>query len=78
MPPIWRYYMDVLAGVQGIVVEVLVSPGSRVAAGGDMIVVESMKLEYMVKAPREGEVAEVLVALDDSVQEDTVVVRLTP
>jgi biotin carboxyl carrier protein len=69
--------MDVLAGVQGIVVEVLASVGDWVATDDDVLVVESMKLEYMVKAPQAGEVVEVLVGQDDSVQEDTVVVRLS-
>jgi biotin carboxyl carrier protein len=68
--------MSVVAGVQGIVVELLVAPGAPVSEGEDLLVIESMKLEYVVKCPAAGRVSEVLVAVDDSVGEDTVVLTL--
>src|SRR5689334_23262377 len=84
-PSIWccdtaarRSSMTVLAGVQGIVVELLVKPGILVAEGDDLLVIESMKLEYVVKCPMDGRVAELLVSAQDAVREDTVVVRLAP
>ena len=69
--------MNVLAGVQGIVIELLVAPGVRVAANDDLFVIESMKLEYIVKSPSAGQVSELFVAQDDAVREDTVVLRLS-
>jgi acetyl/propionyl-CoA carboxylase alpha subunit len=43
----------------GLVAKVAVAPGQRVAAGAALFVVEAMKMEYAVKAPREVLVGEV-------------------
>lgn len=68
---------DVASPVPGSVLEVLVAPGDAVAAGQEMAVVESMKMEIAVEAPVAGTVAEVLAAVSDSVQEGQVLFRLT-
>jgi acetyl/propionyl-CoA carboxylase alpha subunit len=43
----------------GLVAKVGVAPGERVAAGTALFVVEAMKMEYAVKAPRDLTVADV-------------------
>ena len=43
----------------GVVRQVLVEPGARVAAGGTLVVVEAMKMEFTVEAPRDLVVDEV-------------------
>jgi acetyl-CoA/propionyl-CoA carboxylase biotin carboxyl carrier protein len=43
----------------GVVVKVNVGPGERVAAGTSLLVVEAMKMEYAVRAPRDGTVSRV-------------------
>ena len=49
----------VASSMPGRVVEVLVTPGQQVAAGQRLIVVEAMKMQNEMKAPRAGRVASV-------------------
>ena len=50
--------------------------GQAVAADDTLIVIESMKMEIPVPAPRAGTVAEITVAEGDSVAEGQVVILL--
>jgi biotin carboxyl carrier protein len=51
----------VLAPMPGKVVRVLVAPGDRVAASQGLLVVEAMKMQNEMKAPRAGRVLSVMV-----------------
>ena len=46
----------------GTVVQLRVEPGATVSAGETLVVLESMKMEISIAAPRDGSVAEVFVA----------------
>lgn len=64
-----------LADLVASVLEVPVSVGARVAAGDTLVVMESMKMQIPVAAPRGGVVADVRVEAGDIVSEgDTLVV----
>lgn len=52
----------VLAPVQGGVVNVKVSVGSKVKKGDVLVIIEAMKLENEILSPVDGEVSEVLVS----------------
>ena len=66
---------DVKAHITGVVFQVSTMPGDAVAAGDPVIVLESMKMEIPVEAPRAGTVREIKVAEGQTVQEgDTVAV----
>jgi biotin carboxyl carrier protein len=52
----------------GTVLEVLVSEGASVTQGEELVVIESMKVEIPVSAPRSGRVAAVAVGRGDQVQ----------
>jgi biotin carboxyl carrier protein len=67
---------DVLAHITGVVFQVVAKAGDRVAAGDPILVLESMKMEIPVEAPRPGTVQEVRVAEGDTVQEGDVVATL--
>jgi biotin carboxyl carrier protein len=54
--------LTVRSPIPGRVVRVLVKAGQTVAAGGGLAVIEAMKMENEIKAPREGTVGEVLCA----------------
>tara|TARA_B110000438_G_C15468023_1_gene501823 strand:- start:258 stop:482 length:225 start_codon:yes stop_codon:yes gene_type:complete len=56
--------------VTGVVWKVAVGPGTVVATGDVVVIVESMKMEIPVEATETGTVAEVLVAKGDQVSED--------
>ncbi|MFJ6573950.1 biotin carboxylase N-terminal domain-containing protein [Streptomyces sp. NPDC091292] len=49
------------ASIPGVVVRVLADPGTAVAAGQPLLVLEAMKMEHTVTAPTSGELAEVRV-----------------
>lgn len=66
---------EVKAHITGVVFQVTSKAGDRVAAGDPVIVLESMKMEIPVEAPRDGTVREVTVAEGQTVQEgDTVAI----
>ncbi|HSL51774.1 MAG TPA: biotin/lipoyl-binding carrier protein [Candidatus Deferrimicrobiaceae bacterium] len=66
---------DVKAHITGVVFQITSKPGDAVAAGDAVIVLESMKMEIPVEAPRAGKVREIKVAEGQTVQEgDTVAV----
>jgi biotin carboxyl carrier protein len=62
----------------GRVVEVLVDVGAAVAADEEVAVVESMKVEIPVVAPRAGRVATVAVTAGDQVQAGDPLLVLAP
>ncbi len=66
---------DVKAHITGVVFQISTKPGDAVAAGDPVIVLESMKMEIPVEAPRAGTVREIKVAEGQTVQEgDTVAI----
>ncbi|MCO6187455.1 acetyl/propionyl/methylcrotonyl-CoA carboxylase subunit alpha [Rhizobium sp. L1K21] len=67
---------DVLAPMTGVVRMVLVSAGDVVSAGERLAVMEAMKMEHTLTAPRDGEVQDVLCAEGDPVEGGAVLIRL--
>lgn len=64
----------IVASLPGKVVEILVQDGQRVEQGSSLVVLEAMKMELSIDAPRSSVVERVHVALGDSVAEDTVLI----
>ena len=56
--------------------KVVVTPGDAVAAGDPLVILESMKMEIPVEAPRAGAVKEIRVREGQTVQEGDVVAVL--
>ena len=67
----------VQAPMPGRVVLVRATPGQAVAAGEEVLVMEAMKMELSLKAPRAGVIAEVRVAAGDFVEADATLATLT-
>ena len=66
---------DVKAHITGVVFQITSKVGDSLVAGDPVIVLESMKMEIPVEAPRAGKVKEITVAEGQTVQEgDTVAV----
>ena len=59
---------SVVSPAVGTVVEVLVAVGDAVAAGQEVVVVESMKVEIPVTAPAAGRVGRIAVAVGATLQ----------
>lgn len=60
----------------GAVVSLAVGPGDAVKAGDTLLIIESMKLETAIKAPRDGVIESVHVALGQTFERDTLLVSL--
>jgi biotin carboxyl carrier protein len=66
---------QIKAHITGVVFQIAAKAGDRVGAGDPVIVLESMKMEIPVEAPRAGVVKEISVQEGQTVQEgDTVAV----
>lgn len=68
--------IEVRSEITGKVWQIEAQVGQRVAEDEPVIVLESMKMEIPVVAPKAGTVAEIMVSEGDSVQEDQVVAIL--
>jgi len=68
--------MEVKAELMGMVWKVLVKPGDAVAEEQELIILESMKMEIPVIAPRAGTIQEVKVKETEVVAENQVLVIL--
>ena len=66
------------APMPGRVVVVRAGPGESVVAGQELLVVEAMKMELALKAPRDGVVASLGAAAGDFVEADAVLLTLEP
>jgi 3-methylcrotonyl-CoA carboxylase alpha subunit len=64
------------APMPGRVVQLLVGPGDPVRQGQPMMVVEAMKMEHTIAAPRDGAVASVNYAVGDLVEEGAELIAL--
>lgn len=69
---------DVKAAIPGRVLRVLVGAGDRVAHGQPLVVLEAMKMENDVRAPRDGVVRSVEVETGQAVGTGHVLLRLEP
>jgi 3-methylcrotonyl-CoA carboxylase alpha subunit len=68
----------VIAPMPGLVTTVRTANGASVRKGDPLLVLEAMKMEHMLTAPRDGVVQEVLVAERDQVTEGMLLLRLEP
>ena len=69
---------EILCSVPGVVIAVHVSEGDIVAAGQDLLVIESIKTEQVVKSPRDGTIQRVPVQPGDRVDRGMRLVVLVP
>jgi acetyl-CoA carboxylase biotin carboxyl carrier protein len=67
---------DVRAHITGVVFQIVAGAGSKVGAGDAIVILESMKMEIPVEAPRAGVVRELRVSEGQTVQEGDVVATL--
>ena len=69
---------QVVSAMPGIIKQVLVAQGQDVKAGEPMVIMEAMKMEMTLPAPRDGVIAEVLVTDGVQVSDGVALVRLQP
>jgi 3-methylcrotonyl-CoA carboxylase alpha subunit len=66
------------APMNGVVTRVLVEPDDDVVRGQPLVALEAMKMEHLVRAPRDGRVKAVHAKTGDMVQGGTTLVELHP
>jgi len=71
-----RSSVSIRAPMPGRVVRVLVEAGARVKRGQTLVILEAMKMQNEIPAPRDGVVREVAVVEGESITADRVVVVL--
>ena len=67
---------DIRAPMPGAVIGVHAAAGARVAAGEAVLTIESMKLQTVLSAPRDGVLEEIAVGEGDSFDKDQILARL--
>jgi acetyl-CoA carboxylase biotin carboxyl carrier protein len=67
---------DIKSQISGTVWKIEVEVGQAVSEEDDLIILESMKMEIPVTAPKDGKIAEILVSPNQPVQEGDVLLRL--
>ncbi len=68
----------VTAAIPGRVLRLAVAPGEAISAGQPLLVLEAMKMENEVKAPRDGVVDTIAVSAGQAVSAGEVLARLRP
>ncbi|MXY34864.1 MAG: 3-methylcrotonyl-CoA carboxylase, partial [Boseongicola sp. SB0664_bin_43] len=65
----------VLAPLTGRIVKVVVRPGDEVARDAPLAVLEAMKMDHVLKAPRDGVVSRVCVSEGQQAMQDSVLLE---
>lgn len=66
--------VNVVAPMPGLVLDIPISEGDVIEVGDNVIILESMKMENELKAPRGGTIAQINVAKGDSVNQNQVLI----
>ena len=69
---------NIVAPLPGLVKVVSALAGASVTKGDPVVVLEAMKMEHTLTAPRDGTLAEVLVTVGDQISEGTVMIAMDP
>lgn len=67
---------DIIAPMSGAIIAVEVQEGDEVKEGQDLVVMTAMKMEYRLKAPKDGVIKSVKCKLNDLVDIDSILVSL--
>ena len=70
--------IQIKAEVSGSVWKIITAVGETVEPGGTLMILESMKMEIPVLAPKKGRIAELRVSEGDSVAEGQIVLLFEP
>ena len=65
----------VKAPMPGLVLDVLVAPGQVVAKDEPLLILEAMKMENVIKSPREGEIKSIGVVKGNAIEKNTLLVE---
>lgn len=63
------------APMPGLVLDVLVEPGQTVGVDEPLLILEAMKMENVIKSPREGEIKSIGVAKGNAIEKNTLLIE---
>jgi len=66
------------AQIPGMIVDVMVEPGSEVHAGAPLLILEAMKMENVIKAPFDGVVSQIMVKARETVNQNQQLLKINP
>ena len=66
---------QVKAPMPGLILEIKVAPGDTVKKGDQLLILEAMKMENVLKSPGDGEVKAILVKKGDSVEKNQIMIQ---
>ena len=66
---------EVKAPMPGLILDVLVKPGQEVKKGDQLMILEAMKMENVLKSQGEGVISSIKVAKGDSVEKNQVLIK---
>lgn len=69
---------QIKAPMPGMVVKILVDPGTEVNKGDSLLIVEAMKMENAIKSPVRGKVKNIIVKEGIAVEKDALLLELEP
>lgn len=68
---------EVKAPMPGLVLKVLIEEGTMVKKGDNLLVLEAMKMENIIKSPTDGQIKKVLVHQGDKTEKNAVLVQFS-
>lgn len=66
--------LEVKAPMPGRVLDVVVKEGGRISKGDNVVVLEAMKMENVIKSPRDGTVKNICVVKEEAVEKNQVLI----
>ena len=69
-------FSALISPMPGLIVDILVKPGQTVHEGDDMVILEAMKMENIIKAPGDGVVSEILSEKGNTVEKNQVIIEM--
>ncbi len=68
--------MEIKSETAGLVWKIIANAGQNIAAGAEIIILESMKMEIPIESPAAGKLTELLVKEEDMVEENQTIAIL--
>jgi biotin carboxyl carrier protein len=66
---------EIKAPMPGLVLKILVNTNQQVLKGDNLLVLEAMKMENMIKSPTDGVVKSILITTGDKIEKNTVLIQ---
>jgi biotin carboxyl carrier protein len=67
---------DILSPMTGVVKKIMVTPGAIIEAGDNLIILEAMKMENIIKAIASGTISAICVQEGDKVEKGKILIKL--